>query len=94
MVPGFELSEATKGDDLVTQGDAGDYVYLIYEGECKVIVDGNAIPDPYGTVRPAAIFGELAFLYDEARAILSCPGYIVQGYHVKTQRGTAEYASY
>ena len=31
-------------------------------------VDGNTVADPYGTIRPAGIFGELAFLYDEPRA--------------------------
>ena len=70
LVNGFELNEAKLGDDLVTQGDSceGDYVYLTYEGECEVVIDGNTIPDPYGTIQPATVFGELSFLYDMSRA--------------------------
>ena len=70
LVNGFQLNEANQGDDLVTQGDSceGDYVYLTYEGECEVVIDGNTIPDPYGTIQPATVFGELSFLYDMSRA--------------------------
>ena len=70
LVSGFELSEASRGAELVTQGDSctGDYVYLLSDGECKVIVDGQIVPEPYGTIKPASVFGEQGFLYDEPRA--------------------------
>lgn len=70
LVNGFELSEASRGAELVTQGDSctGDYVYLLSDGECKVIVDGQIVPEPYGTIKPASVFGEQGFLYDEPRA--------------------------
>ena len=43
LVDGFELSETRRGVELVTQGDSctGDYVYLVRDGKCKVIIDGQ-----------------------------------------------------
>jgi len=43
-------------------------VYVIAEGECTVIVDGQLVPEPYGTMGPGEIFGDMAVLYDEVRS--------------------------
>ena len=59
-----------RDDVIVTQGQPceGDYVYLVTEGDCTVMVDGKVVPEPYGTLKPKAIFGELGVLYNQTRA--------------------------
>lgn len=70
LVGAFEKREASKGERIISQGDRcdGGYVYLVRKGRCRVIVDGKVVPEPYGTVGPAAIFGELGIMYDSTRA--------------------------
>lgn len=70
LADAFEEKHATKDENIISQGDAclGGYVYLIVEGKCQVLVDGNEVPDPYGTIGPEEIFGELGILYEENRA--------------------------
>lgn len=70
LIGSFERTTATKDQVLVTQGDScdGDYVYLVGDGECTVLVDGKVVPEPYGTLKPKAIFGELGVLYNQTRA--------------------------
>ncbi|KAL7545353.1 hypothetical protein ACHAWF_008704, partial [Thalassiosira exigua] len=66
----FERRTARRGDLLVRQGDSasGDYVYLLAEGRCEVVVDGSVVPGPYGAIGPGEVFGELGVLYSEPRA--------------------------
>jgi predicted membrane chloride channel (bestrophin family) len=70
LVDAFEKIKAASGDAIVEQGDSceRDYVYLVAEGECTVTVDGNVVPEPYGSLQPKAVFGELGVLYNERRA--------------------------
>jgi hypothetical protein len=69
LIYAFEATTAKNGDVIVTQGDhcEGDYVYLVGNGDCTVLVDGKVVPEPYGTLKPKAIFGELGVLYDDTR---------------------------
>jgi CRP-like cAMP-binding protein len=81
LVDAFEITIATQDVVIVTQGELrqlrgkissnleGDYyVYLVGDGQCTVLVDGKVAPEPYGTLKPKAIFGELAVLYNQSRA--------------------------
>ena len=51
LIQSFELITASRGQTIITQGERceGDYVYLIGEGECTVIVDGKVVPGMYCT---------------------------------------------
>lgn len=70
LMDGFEKIELTKDQVIVRQGDssAGDYVYVIAEGECNVMVDGKIVPEPYGTLQAKSIIGELAVMYNKNRS--------------------------
>ena len=46
---------------------------MVAEGECTVLVDGKVVPEPYGTLSPKNIFGELAHLYNQTRAATISP---------------------
>ncbi|CAB9498691.1 dependent protein kinase regulatory subunit [Seminavis robusta] len=74
LILAFEKRTANKEDIIVTQGEPceGDFVYLVAEGDCTVIVDGKVVPEPYGTLKPKAIFGELGVLYNQTRAATIC----------------------
>ena len=52
--------------DVITQGDDGDYFYIVDEGECEVIKDGEKLDAP--PLRAGASFGELALMYSAPRA--------------------------
>lgn len=70
VVDAFERCQSKMGEKIVSQGDScdGSYVYLIKEGQCRVVVDQKVAPEPYGTLKPGAIFGELGILYESTRA--------------------------
>lgn len=71
IINALELKEATQNEIIVRQGDLptdNNFVYLIAEGECSVIVDGEMVPEPYGTMKSGLVFGDLAVLYNETRA--------------------------
>ena len=75
LIDSFERVEYKQNDVIIRQGDTceGDYVYVVYEGQCSVEVDGQQIPRPYGRVNPKALFGELAVMYNRTRAAtVSC----------------------
>jgi hypothetical protein len=75
LILGFEkVRYDAVGLEIVRQGDficdeENYFVYLVGENsECTVTVDGNLVPEPYGTLRERAMFGDLAVLYNETRA--------------------------
>lgn len=61
---------------VITQGDAGDYFYIVEEGSFRVFINpsGAAQPGPdglgnqVGTIGPGGSFGELALMYNAPRA--------------------------
>jgi CRP-like cAMP-binding protein len=70
LIKACEKVTVRKGKVIVRQGEPckGDYVYLVGEGDCTVLVDGKVVPEPYGTLRPMAIFGDLGVLQNKTRA--------------------------
>ena len=64
---------AREGDALITQGEAGDHMYVVAEGTCAAYIDGSGGAQDGGfvcvaTYEPGQAFGELALLYDQPRA--------------------------
>ncbi|EED23913.1 cAMP-dependent protein kinase regulatory subunit PkaR [Talaromyces stipitatus ATCC 10500] len=65
-----------KGIKVITQGDAGDYFYIVEEGTFGVFINpsGAAQPGPdglgtqVGSIGPGGSFGELALMYNAPRA--------------------------
>ena len=64
----FVKVEYKQGDVIFTQGDKTgkdeDYMLILEEGECSITIDGEDIPDPYGTIGRGAMVGELALLME------------------------------
>jgi len=69
VLDAFERCHSKRGERIILQGDSCDdgYVYLIKEGQFRVIVDQKWVPEPFGTLKPGAIFGELGILYNSTR---------------------------
>ncbi|SPQ22094.1 a4a07f8f-4739-4d82-b677-7a4dcf5a6b2d [Thermothielavioides terrestris] len=66
----------TKGIKVITQGDAGDFFYVVEKGSFEVYVNssGSLQPGPdgmgqkVGTIEAGGSFGELALMYNAPRA--------------------------
>ena len=54
-------------EELFHQGDPGDALYIILEGEADVLVDSPAGPIPVATVGRHGFFGDIAILCDVPR---------------------------
>jgi cAMP-dependent protein kinase regulator len=64
IIRAFERIEVVSGDAVITQGEQGDYFYVIREGNLHYEVDGNTV----GHAKKSQSFGELALLYTSPRA--------------------------
>jgi len=51
-----------QGADIVKQGERGETLYILYDGEVSVIKDGNCVAELEASVSHAHIFGERALL--------------------------------
>jgi len=68
--------EAKEGEDLIRQGDEGDCLYIISEGNVDVFVRRQGVDYPSGqekgakvaTLGSASLFGELALMYSTPRS--------------------------
>lgn len=58
------------GDFVIKEGDQGDELYVVEEGEldCTKVFKGNTEPTHLKTYQPGESFGELALLYNAPRA--------------------------
>jgi len=76
IINAFEETTAPRGIEIIKQGDQGDCLYIVSEGEVDVFV---ARPGPDGTMPlgrgskvvslgPGSLFGELALMYSSPRA--------------------------
>ena len=60
----MEPCEYPAGAAVITQGEIGDYFYVVIAGNLDVLKDGQLVYQ-YG---PGGFFGELALMYDCPRA--------------------------
>src|SRR6201993_2600969 len=56
------------GDIIFQQGDLGDSVYVIEEGECEVLCERKAEQEILATLSGGECFGEMALLSDKTRS--------------------------
>jgi cAMP-dependent protein kinase regulator len=59
LVAAMEEVEVARGKDIITQGEPGDYFYVVAKGEVEFFIDGQRV----GAAGPGNAFGELALLY-------------------------------
>eukprot|EP00980_Cylindrotheca_fusiformis_P026268 scaffold15643_cov104-Cylindrotheca_fusiformis.AAC.4 len=64
LIKAFEKMQVHKGDQIIKQGDVGDYFYVVCEGEVRFEVNGKKV----GTAEAGKSFGELSLLYTSPRA--------------------------
>eukprot|EP00814_Leptocylindrus_danicus_P010183 CAMPEP_0116016618 /NCGR_PEP_ID=MMETSP0321-20121206/7583_1 /TAXON_ID=163516 /ORGANISM="Leptocylindrus danicus var. danicus, Strain B650" /LENGTH=743 /DNA_ID=CAMNT_0003486701 /DNA_START=176 /DNA_END=2407 /DNA_ORIENTATION=- len=64
FIDAMQEETARAGDEIIKQGDIGDYFYILEQGDVSFLVDGKEV----GTAGRRAVFGELALLYDTPRA--------------------------
>ena len=62
--PDIKLERFEPGDSMIRQGEGGNEIYELVEGEASVHVDGVVV----GRIRPGEFFGEMSLLIDEPRA--------------------------
>lgn len=70
VIMAMECMEFKAGDDVIKQGGDGDYFYVVYKGEldCHKLYKGKDEPTYLLTYKSGQSFGELALLYNCARA--------------------------
>jgi NADH dehydrogenase len=56
------------GDVIFRQGDLGDSVYVVEEGECEVLCQRNGAQELLATLASGTYFGEMALLSDRTRS--------------------------
>jgi len=70
LLDAFEQLTAAGGTKIITEGEVGDYFYVIQEGKVEFTVKGERV----GEAGPGRSFGDLALLYDCPRAATCIAG--------------------
>lgn len=60
----LEEKRVNKGDEVIKQGDQGDFFYVVEKGKVSYYVDGKKVNDSSN----GSSFGELALMYNSPRA--------------------------
>jgi cAMP-dependent protein kinase regulator len=71
VIDAFKKMEVPKGEDLIKQGDEGDYFYVVISGKVDIFVARKGDEPPGNkvlSVSSGAIFGQLALMYNAPRA--------------------------
>jgi len=70
VVGAIEEVQAKAGDNIITEGDSGDCMYVLEQGslDCTKVFAGNTEPTFLKEYVPGEGFGELALLYNAPRA--------------------------
>ena len=66
------------GNPIVTQGDMGKDVFILYDGHCDVVIDGVVVSE----ISAPAVFGELSLLYSIHRMATVVPTSKCQIYNI------------
>jgi Cyclic nucleotide-binding domain len=64
LIRAFEKEQVATGTTIITEGDEGDYFYIILSGTVEFSINGESV----GCAAAGASFGELALLYSAPRA--------------------------
>lgn len=67
LINAMQLREVSAKTEVITQGDPGDFFYIIESGSFSAFVDNRKVKD-YEAGSAGAFFGELALAYNKPRA--------------------------
>jgi CRP-like cAMP-binding protein len=59
-----QLTTLSEGEVIFAQGDRGELMYVVVEGEAQILIEGKVVE----TVGPGGILGEMALIDAEARS--------------------------
>ena len=59
-----EFERAPAGQTIFREGDAGDQMFVVKEGEVEIVVQGRVVE----TIGPGGIFGEMALIDHQPRS--------------------------
>ena len=65
LVPAFIEVKLPKGEQFITEGEEGDCMYVLVEGEVDVFKEGEG---KVNLMKPGTLVGEVALMYDTLRA--------------------------
>ncbi len=68
LLVSMKPESVSKGRRFISQGDAGDCLYLIQRGHCAVVLEKNEILHPVAVLGPGDLVGEMAILTGENRS--------------------------
>lgn len=60
----MQAQEISEGDTIIKQGDAGELFYILEEGSCEIVINGESL----GSIESGSSFGDLALMYNCPRA--------------------------
>ena len=66
-ISGFHQQHFAAGEAVFNQGDLGDFVYVIQEGECEVFRTTDGVEHKLADLKAGDYFGEMAVLADASR---------------------------
>ena len=55
------------GEVIVRQGEAGNCMYVIQEGQAEVVVESDGVEEPLAALGEGGFFGEMAIFENEVR---------------------------
>ncbi len=64
LINAFQAFNVSSGEKIITEGEVGDFFYILQEGSVTFTVKGNHV----GSAEKGSSFGDLALLYDCPRA--------------------------
>lgn len=59
--------QVSKGEAIFKEGDQGDSMYVIIDGQVQIVRKGNRAPVVLATLQPGAFFGEMAIVDNTER---------------------------
>jgi small-conductance mechanosensitive channel/CRP-like cAMP-binding protein len=68
LLPRGRVVHFGRDEKLIQQGDSGDSMFILVDGEATVVVERNGAPMPVAFLRPGDCFGEMSLLTGEKRS--------------------------
>jgi small-conductance mechanosensitive channel len=67
LMAGVQLAKFGRGEHVITQGEAGDSMFVLVNGQARVLVSHNSEVTPVAVLRSGDCFGEMSLLTGERR---------------------------
>ena len=68
LLPRGRVIHFGRDEKLIQQGDSGDSMFILVDGEATVVVERSGAPTPVAFLKPGDCFGEMSLLTGEKRS--------------------------